>query len=177
VRHSRPQRTLTNTPQRTRWLAEREILEGHPDAACGRLAPLLDAARQYLWGGPKVQAILAWAHLEMGEVAVANEMVGQVVARMRSQGCRLALADALWVQAMVASRQEQWEDAERTLEEGLVLARSMPYPYAEVRLLRAYGQMHVAKGEPVPGRERLEAALAIFRRLGAHKDAERQRGP
>ena len=49
----------------------------------------------------------------------------------------------------------------------------MPYPYAEGRLLHAYGQMHVAKGEPGPARERLEAALAIFRRLGARKDAER----
>jgi hypothetical protein len=33
--------------------------------------------------------------------------------------------------------------------------------------------MHVAKGEPGPARERLEAALAIFQRLGARKDAER----
>jgi hypothetical protein len=34
------------------------------------------------------------------------------------------------------------------------------------------GAMHVQKGEPEPARERLEAALAIFRRLGARKDAE-----
>jgi hypothetical protein len=36
--------------------------------------------------------------------------------------------------------------------------------------------MHVAKGEPGPARQRLEAALAIFRRLGARKDAERVEG-
>ena len=36
-----------------------------------------------------------------------------------------------------------------------------------------YGEMHVRKGEPEAARERLEAALAIFRRLGARKDAER----
>jgi tetratricopeptide (TPR) repeat protein len=155
------------------WLAEREILEGRPDAACARLAPLLDAARQHVWSGPYVQPTLAWAHLELGEVAVAGEMVGQAVVRVRAAGHRIALVGALWVQAMVATCQEQWEDAERTLEEGLALARSMPYPYAEARLLHVYGEMHVAKGEPGPARERLEAALAIFRRLDARKDAER----
>jgi hypothetical protein len=108
----------------------------------------------------------------MGHVAVAEEMVGQAVARVRSQGHRLALVNALWVQAMIATRQGRWEDAELALEEGLSLARRMLYPYAEGRLLHVYGQMHVAKGEPGPARERLEAALAIFRRLGARKDAE-----
>jgi hypothetical protein len=81
--------------------------------------------------------------------------------------------DALRVQAMVATRQGRWEDAERILEEGLSLARSMSYPYAEGRLLQVYGEMHEVKGGPEPARERLEAALAIFRRLGARKDIER----
>jgi hypothetical protein len=36
--------------------------------------------------------------------------------------------------------------------------------------------MHVARGEPGPARERLEVALAIFRRLGAREDAERAEG-
>jgi hypothetical protein len=49
----------------------------------------------------------------------------------------------------------------------------MPYSHAEGRLLHVYGEMHVAEGEPGPAQERLEAALAIFRRLGARKDAER----
>jgi hypothetical protein len=108
----------------------------------------------------------------MGEVAVADEMVGQAVARVRAAGHRIVLVVALRVQAMVATRQGHWEDAERTQEEGLSLARRMPYPYAEARLLHVYGEMHAQKGEPKLARERLEAALAIFRRLGARKDAE-----
>jgi hypothetical protein len=36
-----------------------------------------------------------------------------------------------------------------------------------------YGLLHARKGEKEPARERLEAALAIFRHLGARKDAER----
>ena len=53
------------------------------------------------------------------------------------------------------------------------LARGMPYPYAEARLLHVYGLLHAEQGEPEPARERQEAALAIFRRLGARKDIER----
>jgi hypothetical protein len=36
-----------------------------------------------------------------------------------------------------------------------------------------YGELHLQRGEPHLARERLEAAQAIFRRLGARKDAER----
>jgi hypothetical protein len=36
-----------------------------------------------------------------------------------------------------------------------------------------YGEMHAQNGEPEPARQRLEATQAIFRRLGARKDAER----
>jgi hypothetical protein len=43
----------------------------------------------------------------------------------------------------------------------------MPYPYAEARLLHAYGQLHAGRGEPALARERREAALALSRRLGA----------
>jgi tetratricopeptide (TPR) repeat protein len=154
-------------------LAEREILEGHPDAACVRLAPLLDAAHQEVWGGSYAQATLAWAYLAMGDVATADELVGQAVRRARGEGYRFALLEAQRVQATVAIRQGRWAEAERALEEGLMLARSIPYPYGEARLLHVYGQLHVAKGEPGPARQRLEAALAIFRRLGARKDAER----
>src|SRR5438067_13468294 len=48
----------------------------------------------------------------------------------------------------------------------------MSYPYAEASLLHVYGALHAQEGEPEPAREWWEAALAIFRRLGARKDAE-----
>jgi tetratricopeptide (TPR) repeat protein len=154
-------------------LAEWEILEGRPDAACARLAPLLDAARREVWGSPYAQATLAWAYLEMGDVAAADEVVGQAVRRACVEGYGVALVAALWVQAMVSTRQERWAEAEQALEEGFTLAWRMPYPYAEGRLLHVYGLMYLQRGEPEPARERLEAALVIFCRLGARKDAER----
>jgi tetratricopeptide (TPR) repeat protein len=106
-------------------------------------------------------------------VGPAAAVAGRAVTRARAEHDRLSLVDALRVQALVATREEHWAEAACALEEGLALARSLPYPYAEAHLLYAHAEMHTQKGERDAARERLEAALAIFRRLGARKDAER----
>jgi tetratricopeptide (TPR) repeat protein len=151
-------------------LAERDLLEGHPGAARSRLGPLLGGLGMGAADGP-ILSLLAWAHLELGELAAAEQVAAQALAQMRVDDDRLDLVDALRVQAMVALRQERWTEAEAALREGLSLARDMPYPYAEARLLQVYGELHLHKAEPEPARERLEAALAIFQRLGARRDA------
>jgi hypothetical protein len=112
------------------------------------------------------------ATLALGEVAESSEVAGAAVRRARALGSPLILADALRAQALVTIRQRRWAEAERTLEEGLAAARSIPYPYAEARLLYAYGQMHTGKAEPQEARARLNAARAVFQRLGARKDLE-----
>jgi tetratricopeptide (TPR) repeat protein len=152
-------------------LAEREILEGRPGADCARLAALLAGAGQDLWFDAYVQPTLAWAYLDMGKVAAAGAVVGQAVRRARAVTYRRALVEALRVQAIVATRQGCWEDAERSLEEGLSLARSLADPYVEGRLLHVYGAMHATTGQPVAARQRLEEALAILQRLGARRAA------
>ena len=106
-----------------------------------------------------IETMLAWALLEGGEEHRAGTLVGGTVTRGRAQGEKLALPDALRVQGMVFSRQGQHDEAAAALEEGLALARSLPTPYAEGRILVELG--------------RLEEALVIFRRLGALKDVER----
>jgi tetratricopeptide (TPR) repeat protein len=160
-----------------RWeqslLAERDLLLGCPDAARVRLVPLLDRPGLEEFFVTRFLPTLAWAHLELGEIGEAEHVVAQALRRMRADNLRLDLPDALRVQAMVLIRQGRWAEAVQALEEGLALARSMPYPYAEARLLHVYGLVHVEQGEPEAARERLEAALAIFRRLGARKDMER----
>jgi tetratricopeptide (TPR) repeat protein len=117
--------------------------------------------------------MLAWAHLELGEVAQARDVVEQAIRRSRPENFRRVLVEALRVQAMVAMRLGQWDEAERAVEEGLSLARSMAYPYAEARLLHLAGQLRAHLEQPEAAREQLEAALAIFQRLGARKDVER----
>jgi tetratricopeptide (TPR) repeat protein len=154
-------------------LAERDLVEGRPEEARARLIPLLDRPGMAERSATRLLPVLAWAHLDLGELAEAEQVVTEALRRMRADNNRLDLVHALRVQAMIAIRQERWEEAERSLEEGVALARTMRYPYAEGRLLHVYGELHVAKGQPVPARERLEAALAIFQRLGARKDAER----
>jgi tetratricopeptide (TPR) repeat protein len=154
-------------------MAEIEIRQGQPGAACQRLLPLLaqhDMQRQLLFF---VMPRLAWARLELGEVSEAAELVGQVAGYARQAEDLYLLAEVLWLQALVAIRQGRWADATAAVEEGLSLARSMPYPYVEARTLQVYGLLHRERGEPQAAREKLEAALAIFRRLGAREDVER----
>jgi tetratricopeptide (TPR) repeat protein/transcriptional regulator with XRE-family HTH domain len=160
-----------------RWgqveLAEHDLLMGRPEAARVRLEPLLD--RPGLEEGQVIFLLptLAQAHLALGAVEQAAALVAQGVRRARAQPNQRALVGALRVQALILTQQAAWAAAEQALEEGLELTRGMPYPYAEARLLHVYGAMHQAEGKPGQARERLEEALAIFRRLGAHKDAER----
>jgi hypothetical protein len=46
----------------------------------------------------------------------------------------------------------------------------MPYPYAEARCLFHLGAPHMKRQDRQAARSSLEAALAIFNRLGATKD-------
>jgi hypothetical protein len=149
------------------------MLGGRPAQACARLAPLLD---ELALADADVSLLLtpyAWAQLELGDVAAAAELVRQAITLARARNDQLNLVDALRVQALVRVRQRDWERAALALEEGLALARDLLYPYAEARLLSLYGEMCVHAGQPALARERLEAALTIFRRLGARKDLER----
>lgn len=106
-----------------------------------------------------IEAALAWAHLEGGDARRAAELSVRAVDRARKTGEILALVDALRVLGMVFTKQGQREEAGAVFHEGLALARSLPYPYAEARILVEMGA--------------LDEALAIFRRLAAAKDVER----
>jgi transposase len=154
-----------------RWavsvMAELDILEGRAKAARARLVPLLDQSGVQKYDVTLLLPMLAWAQLELGEVEQAAQTVAQALERARPEEMRLVLVEALRVQALIALRQERWDEAAHSLQEGLTLARGLPYPYAEARFLDLYGKRHVQKGEAGAARERLEAALAIFQRLGA----------
>jgi hypothetical protein len=64
-----------------------------------------------------------------------------------------------------------WQEAQCTLDEALMLARGMPYPYAEARLLHVCAEPHAQRREDDAAREKLAAAQALYQRLGAHSDA------
>jgi tetratricopeptide (TPR) repeat protein len=154
-------------------MAEIEILEGRAEAAGARLAPLLDRPGLEECDVTLLLPVLAWAYLELGHVDLAADTVEQALTRARREEMRLVLVEALRVQTIVALRREQWDRAARSLEEGLALAQALPYPHAEARLLHLGGLLHVQQEEVESARERLEAARAIFARLGARMDRER----
>ena len=154
-------------------LAERDLLQGRPTAAYARLAPLLDRPGLEEWQVTELLPVLAWAHLELGEVELAADVASRAVGRARAQGHRLGLVEALRVQGLVALRQERWDDAVRVLEEALSLARRIRYHYGEAPVLHVYGLLHARREEAEPARRRLEAALAICTRLSARLEAER----
>ncbi len=141
--------------------------------ATGSLTPLLDREGLQELDVTTLLPLLVRAYLGLGEVDRAAEMATESVSRARAQGHRIALADALWARGMVATRQGQWDEAAQALQEGLDLAHDISYPYAEARTLETYGAMRLAQGETDMARTRLEAALAIFDRLGACKDTKR----
>jgi tetratricopeptide (TPR) repeat protein len=149
-----------------RTLAEHDLLEGHPQAACSRLEPVLEGSDRENSHATDVLPLMAWTALDLGDQALAASVVTQAIAHARGEVDRLVLVDALRVQAMLAMRQSRWQDAEAALAEALTLARAMPYPYAEAKSLYVYGQLYAAQGEPVQAREQYEAALAICGRLG-----------
>ncbi|HET7036178.1 MAG TPA: AAA family ATPase, partial [Thermomicrobiaceae bacterium] len=160
--------------QALRWaaatLAEIEILTSHPAEASARLVPLLDRPGLQECDVTMILPVLAWARLELGQPDEAAETVEQALGRARPEGMRLALVEALRVRALIALRQEQWDAAAGSLAKGLALAREISYPYAEARLLCLDAAVWERRGEPAAARERLEAAGAIFARLGARCD-------
>lgn len=161
----------TGDLQALRWasglMAELDLMQGRPQAACERLTPLLDRPGLQELDVTFLLPRLAWALMELSEVAQALSLAKEAVERARAQHYYLALADALRVQGVVMAVDHQWEQVVTVFEEAVSLARSMPYPYAEARALFEWGRALDGNGEHEKARERLKAALAIFHRLGA----------
>ncbi|HEV2238487.1 MAG TPA: hypothetical protein VGR57_17650, partial [Ktedonobacterales bacterium] len=147
-------------------LAELDLLEGDPAAARARLETLLD--RPGLQEGDVIALLilLAWACVDLGDEQQAADFLAQSEARAAPERMRATLVDTLRVRALLALRQRHWQAAEDALAESLALAQSIAYPYAEAKALHIYGLLHIHRGQRDRARTRLEAALAIFNRLG-----------
>ncbi len=149
-------------------LALKELVLGHAEAALARLGPLLRGAGGAAAGYPFPLTIVAQAHLALGQVGAAHDLTVQAL--QAGQQNRPLLAEALWLQGKVLIAQRDWAAARRSLDDAVALARQLPYPYTEARALAESATLPGLWCEPEQARERLVAALVIFRRLGAHKD-------
>lgn len=153
--------------------AELDLLEGRPGAALARLEPLADAPDLDWLCATVLLTVLAWTHLELGDAARAEAVADRAIAEAATMNNRVDMVEALRVKGMVLARQERREESAAVLEEALSMARSMPVPYAEARVLHEYGVLNACRGEPEQARELLFAALETFAGLKAAKDAER----
>jgi tetratricopeptide (TPR) repeat protein len=98
--------------------------------------------------------------------------VDLALTRARLMRNRVDGLEASRVRVKILALQGRREEATVALDEALSLARSIPYPYAEAKLSSEHGMLYLHDRETARARERLRAALEIFRRLGAKKDAE-----
>jgi DNA-binding SARP family transcriptional activator len=147
-------------------LAERDLLLGRPQAARARLDPLLGRLEELDIYTAQCVPFLAWAYLDLNETERAQALLRYLRTKPAGQGNRLMLTNARRIQALVAMRAGDWDEAVTALDEALSMAHAMPYPYAEAKALSVYGRLHWAVGEPKQARVRFTAALAILNRLG-----------
>lgn len=164
---------LVRSDWRIHWLvnvntlpAERDLLEGNPQAARERLEPLLDGLDQLNESRPWLVEPLGWAYVELGELERAEALVSQEMTRAIAKHLRYDLMKELRVKALLAMRQERRQEAEQALEESLALCQALRTRYDEAKTLYFYGRLHLQQGEPQQARERFEAALAILNQLG-----------
>jgi tetratricopeptide (TPR) repeat protein len=153
-------------------LAEKELREGAAQAALTRLQHLSHLRQLEASVLTVPLPVLAWAHLELGHLTEAEALIVGGVERARGQRDNRSLIEWLWLQGMARLCRGCWQEAQCTLDEALMLARGMPYPFAEARLLHTWGLFHLRRGEHGTARDQLQSALTIFRRLGARNHVE-----
>jgi tetratricopeptide (TPR) repeat protein len=146
-------------------LAERDLLEGNLDSALDRFSSVLDTPG---WEEhPTFLVSLAAIRMEAGDLRGAQDAVVKVVAVATQERLPVVLVDARRVQGAIARKQGAWDEAETQLEMAIRQARDIGYLWGEARALYQLGALHAQRGDPDRVRECLNAASAIFERLGA----------
>ena len=153
-------------------LAEADLVHKGATAALARLEPCLDRATPYEQASTDLMPLVAWACLQLGDDERATALLTECLKHARERHYHVLLADALRIQALLATRQHRWQEAKAALDEGLALARSMPYPYAEAKGLFVCGDLYAVQDERERAREQYVASIAILGQLGERLYAE-----
>jgi tetratricopeptide (TPR) repeat protein len=148
-------------------LAERDLVSGQPQQAYERLAPLLAEQANREPGTLEPLTMLAWAHLELGELEQTQHLLDdQIIPQARQQHLHPVLVAALLVRARLAGRRGHWQEGRQDLDEALRLAQAMQYPYFEAKTLYGSGCLSLQQGESAQASESFAQALAILSHLG-----------
>jgi tetratricopeptide (TPR) repeat protein len=119
-------------------LAECELAAGRAAEAYALLLPIREAIQSSSLEITAALPVLARAYLALGEMDAACEIAVQAVNRARAEENRLALVEALWTAGLVMVERQPAE-ATRAFTEALALARALPYPLMEARILAGVG--------------------------------------
>jgi predicted ATPase len=147
-------------------LAERDLLEGRPEAARERLEPWLDHPERIEADVTAILPFLAWAYLELGDLARAESIIAANIDRAIQGQHQNALVDALRVQGLVATHAGRYQEAEEVLRQAIALGEGMPYPHTVAKAQYACGLLYEAEGHAGLATKQLQAALAICQQLG-----------
>jgi transcriptional regulator with XRE-family HTH domain len=144
-------------------LAEADLLAGAAETARRCLAALFQAPGP-LAGEEALNAalLLAWAEGALGQMEQAGDRLASALAAAKP----LYRVDALRIQGLLATMRGAWEVAAAALDEALGRSGAMPYPYAEVKALWAYGRLEAARGDSAAAHAYFAQALVICERLG-----------
>jgi tetratricopeptide (TPR) repeat protein len=160
----------TTDLQALRWahgaLAERELLQGKPDLAIGRLEALLDRPGEQVIDVTNLLPLLAWAYSGSGMERRASATVEEGIRRAESGGLLPALASARRSRGLLWWKSGDWDRARDDLVAALTLDRRMRYPYDAAKTLYRLGQVETSAGRVFQARRRLMAAMRILLHLG-----------
>ena len=155
-----------------------ELSLGDAGAAHHALAPFVDEVRELGVGEPGAMRFVpdaVEALVEIGEPAVAAELLGWYEAAARTVGRSSAIALSVRCRGLLAAAAGDVEQAVDLLEEALHRLEDVPLPLERARTLLALGTGQRRARERRAARESLEAAAAAFGELGATLWAERAR--
>jgi predicted ATPase/transcriptional regulator with XRE-family HTH domain len=157
-----------------REMAEVELLLGRTAEARMRLQPLVETPGFEAYNDvTPLLPLLAWACIELGDDSQAEALLERAAPQAEAQRHYLALLDVLRVRGLLCIQQQRWQEGQEVLNQALTLARGMPHPYAEAKVLYASGCLEAARGDPARARQLFTAGLAICTRLGERLYAER----
>jgi tetratricopeptide (TPR) repeat protein/transcriptional regulator with XRE-family HTH domain len=156
-----------------RILAEHDLEQGMAESALARIEPLVSGADSDELGIVRLQPCLAHAFAQLGANSEAERILDAAIERAQRAQHQLALVELLTTRGVVLSRGGSLETSKDVLGDAIALARRLKYPHAEGRALYALGGALNNDLDRTSAVNRLEEALAIFRRLGSPSEIER----
>lgn len=159
------------TSLRTQQLTAARLLEeGRAAEARSAMEALLADPRLEREQRLLVDQLRAEIDIALGHPERASDAADGGLERAAVESLLVARCGWLRVRAKACARMGREQEADASFAEAVNLARGMPYPFREARILRDWGYALAERGSVDEGRFNLETAAAVFENLGAEDD-------